>query len=147
MRFLVPCPYSPTPYLPFLPHLISAPLSLFSRSLFSSEYCNLPHSHALQSRGTPHSLHDHDVFLTDIHQHYSSAQSHQPSTQLSCPRYSSSRTSLSIYNIPPIPLSFLRRRNDKYQEPKIIYLIGTSHVSEKSARDVERVIKVRLTLC
>ena len=40
------------------------------------------------------------------------------------------------------PASYVERRSDGYVEPELIFLIGTAHISRKSAMDVERVIQV-----
>lgn len=39
-----------------------------------------------------------------------------------------------------------RRQDDYYNEPRVILLVGTAHVSALSARDVERVVQVSLSL-
>ncbi|GAX73770.1 hypothetical protein CEUSTIGMA_g1221.t1 [Chlamydomonas eustigma] len=39
------------------------------------------------------------------------------------------------------PESYVERRSDGYQEPLMVYLVGTAHVSLKSAQDVQRVIE------
>lgn len=36
---------------------------------------------------------------------------------------------------------YRERRSDGYQEPKLLYLVGTSHVSSRSAEDVRRVVQ------
>eukprot|EP00798_Chlamydomonas_sp_ICE-L_P005568 gene5567-4202_t len=38
------------------------------------------------------------------------------------------------------PADYVERRDDGYQEPELIFLVGTAHVSQQSVSDVERVI-------
>ena len=40
----------------------------------------------------------------------------------------------------PKPSDYVERRSDGYREPELVYLVGTAHVSRKSAADVARVI-------
>lgn len=40
--------------------------------------------------------------------------------------------------------AYRERRQDGYQEPQLVFIVGTAHVSEKSAEDVRRVIEVSL---
>ena len=40
------------------------------------------------------------------------------------------------------PTSYIERRSDGYVEPELIFLVGTTHISRKSAMDVARVIQV-----
>ena len=40
----------------------------------------------------------------------------------------------------PKATDYVERRTDGYQEPELVYLVGTAHVSRKSAADVARVI-------
>lgn len=42
----------------------------------------------------------------------------------------------------PRASDYVERRADGYQEPELVLLVGTAHVSQRSAADVERVIKV-----
>ncbi|KAG1679399.1 hypothetical protein FOA52_007690 [Chlamydomonas sp. UWO 241] len=39
------------------------------------------------------------------------------------------------------PLGYTERQSDGYVEPQLVYLVGTAHVSAKSALDVERVVQ------
>lgn len=38
------------------------------------------------------------------------------------------------------PANYTERRTDGYQEPQLIFIVGTAHVSQQSAADVEQVI-------
>ena len=40
----------------------------------------------------------------------------------------------------PKATDYVERRSDGYREPELVYLVGTAHVSRKSAADVARVI-------
>lgn len=40
----------------------------------------------------------------------------------------------------PRPATYVERRTDGYQEPELIFIVGTAHLSVKSAQDVERVV-------
>ena len=37
--------------------------------------------------------------------------------------------------------NYKERRDDGYEEPEEIYLVGTAHISDKSVEDVQRVIR------
>ncbi|KAI8463792.1 MAG: TraB family-domain-containing protein [Monoraphidium minutum] len=39
------------------------------------------------------------------------------------------------------PAAYAERRTDGYREPEVVYLVGTAHVSAKSADDVRRVVQ------
>ena len=47
--------------------------------------------------------------------------------------------SLVVWERPP---DYSERRTDGYQEPRLVYVVGTAHVSRRSAQDVQRVIQV-----
>lgn len=38
------------------------------------------------------------------------------------------------------PALYVERRTDGYREPEVILILGTAHLSEKSARDAERLV-------
>lgn len=40
------------------------------------------------------------------------------------------------------PDGYVERRSDGYREPQLVFLVGTAHVSPKSACDVRRVVQV-----
>lgn len=40
------------------------------------------------------------------------------------------------------PAGYVERRSDGYLEPGLVFLLGTAHVSAKSADDVRRVVEV-----
>lgn len=40
------------------------------------------------------------------------------------------------------PASYQERRTDGYQEPEMIYVLGTAHMSRQSATDVVKLIEV-----
>jgi pheromone shutdown protein TraB len=38
------------------------------------------------------------------------------------------------------PALYVERRTDGYREPEVILILGTAHLSEKSARDAKRLV-------
>lgn len=38
------------------------------------------------------------------------------------------------------PQLYVERRTDGYREPEVILILGTAHISAKSARDADRVV-------
>ncbi len=42
------------------------------------------------------------------------------------------------------PANYVERRTDGYMEPELLFILGTAHVSQQSAIDVERVVQVGL---
>ena len=38
------------------------------------------------------------------------------------------------------PALYVERRTDGYREPEVVLILGTAHLSAKSARDAERVV-------
>lgn len=44
------------------------------------------------------------------------------------------------------PPDYQERRSDGYQEPLLVFIIGTAHVSQQSALDVHRVIMVSVAV-